>query len=298
MFENFKAGWKIGIFSFQFIFDHCKLLLFPVLSGLFISLSVWIAWSKGIIYILNDTSQYKLYYACGIGIVCYFITIFITVFFKVATVFTVNNYLLKKPALISEAIYFAFSKFTSILMWTLLYGTVGVLIALLEKLEEKIKTHLISDMLKMTWSIVTYFVVPVICFKDKINPFLLIKESTSTVKDIWTRDGQFNRVLGAEAVIGALTLFIYGSYYCVIKFYDWIHGLNSSDITISITSSLGILFVLTFIILAMLYMLNDAILQTIFYRYLKENFIPPDLNKNLLENSIITKDKSPAHKST
>jgi hypothetical protein len=70
-----------------------------------------------------------------------------------------------------------------ILAWAAVSATVGVLLRLLENIHEKLGA-IVSFLLGMAWSILTFFVVPVLVV-EKVGPFEAITRSTRLLRKTW-----------------------------------------------------------------------------------------------------------------
>ena len=67
--------------------------------------------------------------------------------------------------------------------WALLSATVGLVLRIIESRSEKVG-QLVSGLLGMAWSIVTYLVVPVLVV-EKAGPIEAVKRSTALLKKTW-----------------------------------------------------------------------------------------------------------------
>src|SRR5262249_39867725 len=85
-----------------------------------------------------------------------------------------------------------------ILLWALVSATVGMILKAIENSSEKVG-QFISGILGMVWTVITYFVVPVLVV-EKTGPFAAISRSTSILKKTW-----------GESLVGGIgiTLFIF-----------------------------------------------------------------------------------------
>lgn len=294
--NDVKSGWNIGIYSYKFVLKNSKLLIYPLLSGICFALAAWLLFhvfnsmygKTGFeIYSNNGNLTPQGYILLGISIISYFIAIFFSIFFNVATVFTVNNYLSgNNDNSIINGIKFSIKKIPAIFAWTLIAGTVGIFLKIIDYIEEKRKTHILSNIMGIAWAVATYFVVPVICFKTDVNPYLLIKDSISTMKEAWNGNGQFSRIMGSQLVTLVLFLFVYflfqglssmaGSTNQGIELYNFTNGFTFT----------GIAFIFLIGVLIALSNVTNTTLKTIYYRYLTEGFVPKDISANLLEAAI------------
>ena len=86
------------------------------------------------------------------------------------------------PAL-ADGFRAAASRLPQILAWSLVSATVGVLLKVVENAHEK-GGELISALLGTAWSVVTYFVVPVLVV-EKVGPLQAVRRSVTILKATW-----------------------------------------------------------------------------------------------------------------
>ena len=75
------------------------------------------------------------------------------------------------------------SRLPQIFAWALVAATVGVLLKLIENIHERAGA-IISALLGTAWSILTFFVVPVLVV-EKVGPFQAIARSTAILRRTW-----------------------------------------------------------------------------------------------------------------
>jgi hypothetical protein len=87
----------------------------------------------------------------------------------------------------------AAARLPQILIWALVAATVGVLLKVIENAHEKVG-EIVSALLGTAWTIITYFVVPVLVV-EKIGPFQAIRRSLELLRKTW-----------GEALVGGIGL--------------------------------------------------------------------------------------------
>src|SRR5579862_9801892 len=139
MLTDLSTGWWIGVYSYKFVFKKPKLFIFPLLAAasftigvmlLFHATGIIVNYTQGSLN-FSESGQHGTMVYLSVMIACYFIGVFSSVFFNVAAIFTVNQYLTGTNASIIQGISFAFTKMTAIIVWTLISGTVGLLLMIL-----------------------------------------------------------------------------------------------------------------------------------------------------------------------
>ena len=276
MLENIKTSWKLGLFSYKFLFKHSILLVVPLLSA-----SCFI----GSLLLLYKTSKLTntILDLALLTIIAYYIAIFLSIFFNVMAISMINSYLRNnKNFSLFDAFKVALSRLGPIAMWTVVSGFIGLVIRVLDYIWERVGINIISWILDITWSISTYFVVPLICFDPAINPITLIKKSVSTFKNLYGELKSLFKVIGA----GMVTLFLAVPIYVLVTI-----AANSREPDIA-----NILYMISGIMtILLLYCASIAnnVLLTMFYMIASEGSLLQDVNidKDLL-NKALVKHKS------
>lgn len=268
---NFKVGWQLGVYSLQFTLRHKSLLLLPFLSV------IAMITACGLLFIgLKDIHDSPLIVMVGL-LAAYFICIYIAVFFNVMTIAMVNSYLEKHTASFRDGFYAAVDRSMAILCWSLITGSVGLLIKLINEIEEKLHLpEILSAILEVGWAAATYFVVPIICFKGSKSPSDLYHESSLLIKNVWG-DGVM-RIIGSGFFVMVCTIPLWFAFY-------GISHLENTPYQRELYVGLGIIAA---IVLAFSNVMS-ATLQTIFYKYADNQYTPPDLNPSLMTQAIVYK---------
>ncbi len=267
--ENLKVGWRLGIYSLKFTLAHKPLLLLPCLS------MIAMLTAMGLLLIgLQDAHSAAIIIGLFAG---YFSCIYITIFFNVMTISMINSYLETKTASFGEGFYTAMHRASAILLWTLITGSVGILIRLLNVIEEKLHLpNILSTLLDVAWAAATYFVVPIICFRGASTFKDLYGESSRLIKNVWG-DG-VTRIIGASLFVSIFMIPLMFAFYGVSR-------LENHTYQIELYISLGIL---TAIVAAFANVMS-ATLQTLFYKYADTQYTPPDLNQALMQQAVVYK---------
>ena len=193
--------------SYRVLKNDKQLLILPLMSG--IACLVFIAVILVPAFILGSqpdpglSSEIFLY---GGLFLFYLIMSFIVVFFNSALITCVYIRLTGGDPTLSDGISNAKGHIGKIFIWALLSATVGVILSIVRD-NTNFLGQLIISFIGMAWSLVTYFVVPVIIIEDQ-RVIASIKESAQLFRKTW------------------------GGIYCRIRiyrvnFYDyWINSSN------------------------------------------------------------------------
>jgi hypothetical protein len=203
-------SWQLLRRSLQVIRTEPRLLLFPLVSGVCtIALALfffapfvwllfseiwwnppdWMAVSEGV-RAMTKEQAFDLFakdlaggfYAYGVLI--YLTSLVVAVFFNVAFCHAVLRALAGRPVSLRGGLRFALGRWRSILRWSLLAGTVGLLIRLAgERLGWL--GRLALGLVGTAWSAAAVFAIPVIIRREDSNPFAVLRDSAATLNGTW-----------------------------------------------------------------------------------------------------------------
>ena len=206
-FSRLSNGWKLAKLSLETINRNRSLLVFPLLSG-FSLILVLATFFGGTFYFVGEDIQVLLNddtYGNIMGYVLiftyYLINFFIIVFFNAALVHCAIKTLNGEETSVSDGVSFAFSRIDKILGWSVLSATVGTL---LQALAEMGKIgEIIASLIGVAWSILTFFVVPVLVYEDR-GVFDAVKQSGRLMKEKWGESMAANVSFGLFQILGLL----------------------------------------------------------------------------------------------
>lgn len=198
LFRRLKIGFGLTRRSGRVLRAHPKLLALPLIGGL--SGIAFIATLFGSLYIagpLFEESGVALY-ALLFG--AYLVETFIASFFTAALVAATRTALRGEEPSIRRALAAAWQRKLLLLVWSVIAAIVGVIIRVIES-EDNILARLLAFVFAVAWSVMTFFVVPVIVFR---NPSItrLFTESAGTFKQTWGES------VGAMGTIDVVTFLL------------------------------------------------------------------------------------------
>lgn len=276
--ENIKVGWLLGRYSFRFVLTHKSLLLLPLLSTLSIITALALIYfvAGDVLNLLDGKDTHSTWVVILACVIAYFSCIFITIFFNVTLIAMVDDYFRKNTFSFAKGFGLAVYRIPGILSWTLITGSVGILIRMIAALEQKFDIpSIVSSLLEVGWAAATYFVVPIICFYDSASPSALYDESARLIRQTWGE--------GVIKIVGA-SLFTF--VICIPLYIAFLVLVNtSSAYHIQLYTILGIAALLMMMFTATI----NGVLQTIFYNYADSQYIPPGFNSEFLTNAVIHK---------
>jgi hypothetical protein len=197
MFDRLSTSWALAQSSWDVLRREKHLLFFPVVSGLgcllvlasfaapFLGYRLW----EQFIDAQGNVQVPPWFYAVAFAF--YFCNYFVIIFCNAALVScALLSFSGTRPTL-ADGFQAAFSRLPQIFAWALVSATVGLVLKLIENAHEK-AGEFISAILGTAWTVMTYFVVPVLVV-EKVGPFEAIGRSIQILRKTW-----------GEALVGRL----------------------------------------------------------------------------------------------
>ena len=214
--ERLSNGWKLSMNSFKVLKENQQLIIFPVLSGISLTLVIGsfftitlanAGWDPENIRGLSSTNYYALIF------LFYLVNYFIVVFFNMALIHCTRLYFRGEEVSVKAGLQFSISRIGAIFSWAVFAATVGLILKAIQE-NSGIIGKIITGIIGIVWSIATFFVVPVIAY-EQLGPVAAFKRSAQMMKQKWGESLAAGFSFGliqflAILVIGA-PLFLIGS---------------------------------------------------------------------------------------
>lgn len=227
MVGKISRSFRLVKESYHLLKQDKELVWFPIFSGIatfFLFLSfiiplVVLAFITGI-----EPKITPLFYL--LFFIYYLLSFFIVIFFNTALIACAEIRLKGGDPQVRDGLRIAYSHFGRIFLWSLISATIGTIFRIiLDQIDDKfgplgeLVGHLFIAILGTAWTLLTFFVVPVMIFENQ-NIFASIKRSGQLFKKTWGENliGQFSIglvfFLLALPVIGIIILaFLTGSLW-------------------------------------------------------------------------------------
>ena len=201
MFERISRSFDLARSSWHVLRTDKKLVLFPIFSciGVLIVLASFLT----PLLVLLAGGQLKMdqlanngqpvWWVYPLTFAFYFCNYFVIVFCNAALVSCALMRFDGQEPTIGDGFRAAGARLPQIVAWALVSATVGLLLKFIENVHEKIGAF-VSAILGTAWTVVTFFVVPVLVV-EKVGPFAAIGRSVSLLKKTW-----------GEALVGGIGL--------------------------------------------------------------------------------------------
>ena len=275
---RFKASRMIASSSWNILKKDKEMLWFPVLSSisaLFIIGAVFFLYFfvfGGDIKLLSssrDQAEQQLNSAFPVlALIMYFLIFFVTTFFQSAIVSIVKGRISGQDLTFMDGLNSALKHIGKIFLWSLLAAFVGVL---LQTIAERSKWlgKLVVWIVGSLWSIVSFFIVPILMIED-LSISESLKKSASVIKKTWGEAIMINVGLGfyfMMIAIGGSLLFlatIFTGYPPVII--------------------LSFVLLILFIVgLVVIFSALDTVYKVILYQYAATGVVPEGFSPEVLQ---------------
>ena len=259
--------------------DDKKLLVFPVLSGI-VTLIVILSFFLPLLVsgaLLGMTQAGPVAYY-GLLFLFYVASYFVVIFFNTALISCVSAKLNGKDMSIGEGLSNAAKHLPAIIGWAIVSATVGLVLHLLEE-RSGLVGQIVLSLIGGVWSLVTYFVVPVLVLEDK-GVFGSVTESFSLIKKTWGESIVGSGGMAIVFVVIGVVVAI-GAYALVLLGIPLLAGIA--------------LFLLVVVILAVVYSAMQGIFVTALYTYAKTGSVPSAFHPDLIQNAFAPKQVGPGN---
>jgi hypothetical protein len=197
-FGRLRTGWALSMDSLRVLRGNPKLALFPVIAG--IAGLVYVGLLLGGAFVATDGELGPVAY--GALFVTYVGSTFIASFFTAALMYNAREAFHGRNPGLGEGLAAAWRNKWPLLAWAIVAGTVGVVLRAIES-SDNLAARIAAVIFSVAWSILTYFVVPVIVFED-VGVVGMFKRSGETFKNTWGETAGAGFGVGIVSVLFAL----------------------------------------------------------------------------------------------
>lgn len=275
MFSKFSRSWELVKQSFAVLAGDKRLLLFPIMSAIAalvvsatFAVPLFATHSVEALQAGNGTVLQYFYL-----FLMYFANYFVVVYFNCALVACANICLSGGHATLGDGLQAANERLGRIILWAAVAATVGLILRMIEERAEKLG-RIVAWLLGTTWTLITYFIVPVLVFEDQ-DVFASIKRSAQIFKKTW----------GEELASG----FSFGLVWLVAL----IPGIIITVAGFMVHPLLGVALAILYIIaLAVVAAAVKSIFTVALYRYASQQTVPQGFSPELIQGSFGTRTMS------
>jgi hypothetical protein len=259
-----SRGWKLTKLSLRVIRKDKEILLLPVISGI-VTIALLASFVLGIFFSVGFEGV-----AEGSGTVAgivmlaafYLAAYFVAIFFNAAIIGCATIRLTGGDPTLKDGLRIAMDNIGRILAWAVVAATVGVIIKAIQQ-RVGIIGRIIMGALGVAWTLVTYFVVPVLIY-EKLGPIQSVRRSAGLFKKTW-----------GEMIVGNLGLGL-------IFFLAGLLGIVFIAIGAVLGGGVGLIAglvvaIVYWLILAVIKTAAEAVLVAALYNYATTGQVPAGL---------------------
>jgi hypothetical protein len=285
MFDRISNGFSLARSSWHVLVKDKHLLWFPIVSGFLflvvlasfaIPLATLVDWNA-VQQQAQDNKGKPPVWVYPVAFAFYFCTYFVIIFCNSAlTSCAVMRFNGLDPTL-GDGFRMACARLPQIFAWAMVSATVGLLLKVIENAHEKVGYY-VSLILGTAWSIMTYFVVPVLVV-EKVGPFQAVGRSVSIMRKTW-----------GEALVGnlGLGLFMFLLFIPVILLFVVGAVMIGNGMVAPGIAVLVIAFIALLLHSAIGSALNTILLAAL-YQYAAEDKVPSDFDRGTFERAFTPK---------
>jgi len=200
--------------------------------------------------------------------------------FNTALISCVNAHLNGKEMSVGEGLANASRHLPSILAWALISATVGIILHLIER-RAGILGRIATAIVGGVWSLVTFFVVPVLILEDK-GVLESVKESVALIKKTW-----------GESIVGSGSIMLIFVAIGFVAFFGMLATLAIGNMVVFGVAL--VLFLLLVVILAVVAAAMQGIFVTALYTYARTGAIPSAFSRDLIQHAFVPKQAGPGN---
>lgn len=192
-FARLRIGWRLAMDSFGVLRADPELAVFPLVGGL--AGAVYVGLLLGGSVLLGLDRGVPLY---ALLFVTYLGSAFLAAFFTAGLTYSVREALAGREPSLRSGMAAAWAKRRPLFVWAVVSAVVGVLLRVLER-QDNLVSRIVAGIVGVAWSILTYFIIPVIVFED-VSPTAMFRRSGETFRETW------GETAGAGFGVGVVTV--------------------------------------------------------------------------------------------
>jgi hypothetical protein len=192
-----QRGFRLARASLEVLRSDKQLMLLPIVSTLAILVFSAAVLSPAFIGGMGGHSNKTV--LTLLAIVVYFVSTFIATFSNAAIVAAATEKMEGREGRAIDGLRTAWTRVDRIIAWSALSATVGLLLRAAEQ-RGGIFGAIVGRIAGVAWSVVTFFVVPVIVY-EPVGPIQAVKRSASLLRQRWGEQFVGNASIGLAVVL-------------------------------------------------------------------------------------------------
>jgi len=256
--------------SYRILMQDKELMVLPLISGLIMAVVVA---SFFLVFgvIGRDAPPQAPAFAFYVPVfLMYVVTYAVGIFFQAAVIAGATERMRGGDPTVGSALAAARRRFGPIVMWAIVAGTIGMLLRAIQDRAGFIG-KVVVGIAGATWSLATFFIVPVLVLEDK-SIQESFTESVTMFKKTW-----------GETVAG-------GAGLGIAAFCAWLVLFAVAALLAAVAGPLAIVvFAAGAILLAIFFSTLHGVYVASLYRYATEGAVPPGFDRTLFDNAFVPK---------
>ncbi len=284
MFATIGRSWQLVKASLAFLRTNKSFVMFPILSGIATIIAAVVlllpaSIVAGIFNAATDSTSSSGDSTSIVGLVLlflfYVVMYTISIYFNVALTGAILKELEGVDVNVGYGLSVANKKMGKIIQYAAVSATVGII---LEQLKEKggWLGNIVSMLGGFTWSLVTFFVVPLMVVEDK-GVFDLIKDSGSLLKNT------FGEQIAGGAGVGLITTIASVGLIVVCTVLGSIFQSGGMWLLVGIIGAVGFVFII------LLGSMLSAVYKVMVFRWAQTGEVPGGMDESLLKAAFKSK---------
>lgn len=285
MFERISNGFHLARSSWAVLLKDKHLLWYPIISG-FLVLLVVASFAVPLATLVDWTSFEQQAesnqgkppaWIYAVAFAFYFCTYFVIIFCNSALISCAIMRFNGMDPTLGDGFRMALARLPQIFAWALVSATVGMILKAIENAHEK-AGYYVSLIIGTAWSIMTYFVVPVLVV-EKVGPFAAIGRSVAILKKTW-----------GEALVGKLGMgfFLFLLFLPVILLFVVGVLMLANGMTVP-----GVVVLVLAVVAVLLHSAVSSALNTILlaalYQFAAKGTVAPEYDRSTFEQAFTPK---------
>ncbi len=269
--RKISRTWSLMGASWDVLKKDKEMLIFPLVSGIccllvLASFALPLSSSGAWRTVLEAETFNDQVVSYVVIFLFYLVTYFIIIFFNSAVVACAASRMEGHNPTLADGFRMAFSRLPLIFGWAVVSATVGLLLSIIEDRFEK-AGELVSNLIGLGWTVVTYLVVPVLVF-ERLGPIAALRRSAALLKETW-----------GEQLIGSVSFGLLFFLFSLPGVLVLLVITFTGELSLIIPA--GILVVLYFIFLALVQSTLQTIFKAALYYNARKGKIPGEFQSAL-----------------
>jgi len=282
MFDRISRSFDLARSSWRVLRTDKKLVVFPVISGIAallvlasFAIPLAVLYANGTIDPNKNNGQVPPW-VYAVAFAYYFCNYFVIIFFNAALVSCALIRFNGEEPTLGDGLSAAWRSLPQILAWALVSATVGLLLKMVENAHEKVG-EIISAILGTAWTVMTYFVVPVLVV-ERVGPFAAVGRSLSILRHTW-----------GEALVGRLGLGLFMFLLMLPGVLLLLAGVAVATQVLAVGAVLIALAVLYFVLAAAAGSALQGIFVGALYEYAARGRVPDGFDGGTMQRAFAAK---------